>query len=255
VCSVDIDPTLITAARQRLTWLGYHPTLVACDGAEGLPEHGPFDRIIATCSLRTFPISWIHQLRPGGTALVHLEGPLGAGNLLAMHRDTVQPKVQGRFLPWWGCFMARRTRAGPSTGSPIPTRTTEAATIRDTTLDPAHVDGTQMFPFLAQLYLPSGMYRAICLTDAGVPVTYLASPDGSWCEVNRHPDSTGRHTVREAGPTRLWAAVETAWAQWTQLGAPAWHEFGLTATLTDQRIWHHDPHRGPQWTLPPDPLT
>jgi methyltransferase of ATP-grasp peptide maturase system len=255
VCSVDIDPTLIIAAAQRLDQLGYHPTLVAGDGAEGLPEQAPFDRIIATCSLRAFPPEWIHQLRPGGIALVHLEGPLGAGNLLALHRDPAHPRVQGRFLPWWGCFMARRTSAGPITGLPRPTPTTEPATTRHTTLNPAQVDGTQMFPFLAQLHLPPGMYRAVYLTDADVPVTYLASPDGSWCEINRQPDSTGRHTVREAGPTPLWAAIETAWTQWTQLGAPAWYEFGLTATPTEHHIWHHDPHNGPHWTLPPDPLT
>ncbi|MGH3936055.1 MAG: methyltransferase domain-containing protein [Pseudonocardiaceae bacterium] len=255
VCSVDIDPTLIAAAGQGLHQLGYHPTLVAGDGAQGLPEHAPFDRILATCALRAFPTIWIHQLRPGGTALVHLEGPLGAGNLLALRRDPTQLMVQGRFLPWWGCFMARRTSAGPTTGSPRPVPTTDPVTIRDTTVDPAQIDGTQMFPFLAQLHLPPGMYRAIYLTDADIPVTYLASPDGSWCEINRQPDTTGRHTVREAGPTPLWAAIETAWTQWTQLAAPAWHEFGLTATPTEHRIWHRDPHNGPQWTLPPDPLT
>ncbi|MGH3972370.1 MAG: methyltransferase domain-containing protein, partial [Pseudonocardiaceae bacterium] len=96
VYSVDIDPTLITAAGQRLDQLGYHPTLVAGDGAQGLPEHAPVDRIIATCALRAVPTEWIHQLRPGGTALVHLEGPLGAGNLLALHRDPAHPRVQGR---------------------------------------------------------------------------------------------------------------------------------------------------------------
>ena len=149
VCSLDVDPTLITAARQRLGQLGYYPTLVARDGAAGLPEHAPFDRIIATCSLRAFPTEWIHQLRPGGTALVHLEGPLGAGNLLALRRDTTLPMVQGAFLPWWGCFMARRTNVGPTTGSPRPTRTAQPATTRHTALNPAQVDGTQMFPFLA----------------------------------------------------------------------------------------------------------
>ena len=123
VCSVDIDAALIAAARERLDQLGYHPTLAARDGAGGLPEHAPFDRIIATCSLRGFPAEWIHQLRPGGMALVHLEGPLGAGNLLALHRDPSQPRVQGWFLPWWGCFMAHRTSAGPTTGLPRPART------------------------------------------------------------------------------------------------------------------------------------
>jgi hypothetical protein len=76
-------------------------------------------------------------------------------------------------------------------------RVKKQAATRDTTVNPAQVDGTQMFPFLAQLHPPPGMYRAIYLTEDDVPVTYLASPDGSWCEINRHPDSTGRHTVRE----------------------------------------------------------
>ncbi|HEU0086714.1 MAG TPA: methyltransferase domain-containing protein, partial [Pseudonocardiaceae bacterium] len=102
VCSIDIDPALITDARARLAKLGYHPTLVAADGADGLAGRAPFDRIIATCSVRAIPHAWIHQLAPGGLLLVHLEGPLGAGNLLALHRGST-PVVQGRFLPWWGC--------------------------------------------------------------------------------------------------------------------------------------------------------
>jgi methyltransferase of ATP-grasp peptide maturase system len=253
VYSLDIDPALVAAARYKLSQLGYHPTVVTGDGAEGLPEHAPFDRIIATCSLRAFPVPWIHQLRPGGMALVHLEGPLGAGNLLALRRDNTQPRVQGQFLPWWGCFMTRRTSAGPTTGSPRPVPTTEPPTTRHTTLNPTHVDGNQMFPLLAQLYLPPGIYRAIYLTDNDTPVTYLASPDGSWCEITRQPDNTGHHHLREAGPTPLWAAIETAWTHWTQLGAPAWHEFGLTATPTENRIWHQRPDSDQQWTLPPDP--
>jgi methyltransferase of ATP-grasp peptide maturase system len=255
VHSLDIDPALVAAARERLARLGYHPSVVTGDGAEGLPEHAPFDRIIATCSLRAFPTPWIHQLRPGGMALVHLEGPLGAGNLLALRRESTQPRVQGRFLPWWGCFMARRTSARPTTGSPRPVPTTEPPTTRHTTLNPVQIDGNQMFPFLAQLHLPPGMYRAIYLTDNDTPVTYLASPDGSWCEITRQPDNTAHHQVREAGPTHLWAAIETAWTQWTQLGAPAWHEFGLTATPTEHRIWHQNPDSHHHWTLPPDPTS
>jgi len=230
------------------SWLElvYSPTTLITDVA----EYAPFDKIIATCSLRAFPAPWIAQLRPGGTALVHLEGPLGAGNLLALHRDADRPRVQGRFLPWWGCFMARRTRPGSTTGSPRPVRTSAPPSTRSTTLNPAQVDGTQMFPFLAQLYLPPGMYRAIQLTDDGTPVTYLACPDGSWCEIARIPDATGHYTVREAGPRPHWASIETAWSQWTQLGAPPWREFGLTATPTSHHIWHHDPDTGPHWALP-----
>jgi SAM-dependent methyltransferase len=44
VVSIDIDPTLVAAARSRLADLGYHPTLVAGDGTTGAVQHGPYDR-------------------------------------------------------------------------------------------------------------------------------------------------------------------------------------------------------------------
>jgi methyltransferase of ATP-grasp peptide maturase system len=249
VCSIDIDPQLVSDARERLSRLGYHPTLVTADGAHGLAEHAPFDRIIATCALSAVPAAWIEQLRPGGLALVHIEGPLGAGNLLALRRGAAAV-LEGRFLPWWGCFMRRRATAGPTVGSPRPVRTSEPPVSRHTTLDPAELDGGKHFPFLAQLYLPPGMFRSIYLDDDQGAMTELRAPDGSWCAIKREPDTTGRRTVREAGPTPLWASVEAAWQQWQGLDAPAWHEFGLTATPTKHHIWLRDSHDGPQWPLP-----
>jgi hypothetical protein len=77
---------------KRLFRLGYTPMLAAADG---LPGHAPFDRIIATCALFAVPAAWIDQLRPDGLALVHIEGPLGAGNLLALRRSDNQ-EMQGR---------------------------------------------------------------------------------------------------------------------------------------------------------------
>ncbi|MGH4008640.1 MAG: methyltransferase domain-containing protein, partial [Pseudonocardiaceae bacterium] len=208
VYSVDIDPNLVSQAGRRLARLGYTPTLVAADGIDGLPAYAPFDRIIATCALFAVPPAWIDQLRPGGLALVHIEGPLGAGNLLALRRGD-HHVLQGRFLPWWGCFMRRRPTAGATVGSPRPTRTTQPPATRHTTVDPSELDGGRQFPFLAQLYLPPGMFRSIRLTDNQVAITELRALDGSWCEISREPDATGRYTVREAGPTPLWRNIET----------------------------------------------
>lgn len=235
-------------ARDRLALLGYAPTLAAVDGIEGLPEHAPFDRIIATCALFAVPAAWITQLRPDGLALVHIEGPLGAGNLLAL-RHVAPDTVQGRFLPWWGCFMRRRATAGPTVGTPRPARTGAAPTTRTTAVDPAQLDGGARFPFLAQLHLPPGVFRSIWRSDNGDTITELRAPDGSWSQVTREPDADDRYRAREAGPTPLWAKVETAWEQWTDLGAPEWHEFGLTATPTTHQIWLGDPD-GPAWPLP-----
>lgn len=65
-----------------------------------------------------------------------------------------------------------------------------------------------------------------------------------------HRAEASHYTVREAGPTTLWSNIETAWNRWRDLSAPAWHEFGLTATPAKHHIWHLDPHDGPRWRLP-----
>jgi methyltransferase of ATP-grasp peptide maturase system len=249
VVSIDIDPDLISDARRRLNQLGYTPTLVAGDGAAGHADRAPFDRIIATCALSAVPPAWIDQLRPGGLALVHIEGPLGAGNLAALRRLPDRLALEGRFLPWWGCFMRRRTTAGPTLDGARPRRTTTPPTARTTRVDPTELDGGRGFPFLAQLYLPPGMYRAITLHDQ-TPVTELRAPDGSWCHITRQPDAAGRHDVREAGSTPLIECLEEAWQRWQSLDAPPWHEFGLTATATEHHVWHRDPRGGPRWELP-----
>src|SRR5262249_61868423 len=55
VFSVELRPDLTEAARQRLADTGYHPPLVTRDGGEGLAEHAPYDRIIATCAVPAVP--------------------------------------------------------------------------------------------------------------------------------------------------------------------------------------------------------
>lgn len=46
VTSIDVDPDLTIAARDRLRRCGYTPTVITADGADGYPEHAPYDRII-----------------------------------------------------------------------------------------------------------------------------------------------------------------------------------------------------------------
>ncbi|MGH3915387.1 MAG: methyltransferase domain-containing protein, partial [Pseudonocardiaceae bacterium] len=58
IFSVEVDTGLVNSARSRLAALGYHPTLAAVDGVAGLPEHAPYDRIMATCAVSRVPWSW-----------------------------------------------------------------------------------------------------------------------------------------------------------------------------------------------------
>jgi protein-L-isoaspartate O-methyltransferase len=103
VTSIDISPRCVTQARERLTRLGLTPTLAVTDGYLGHPARAPYDRIIATASLRRLPLAWLGQTRPGGTILTDLRGAF-AGNLALLTVDT-DTSAHGRFLPGTVHFM------------------------------------------------------------------------------------------------------------------------------------------------------
>lgn len=92
VTTVDLEPEITEAARSRLTAAGYHPVVVTGDGARGVPERAPFDRIIATCTLTSVPTAWLGQCRPGARIL----GPLATGLIALTVRDAGH--AEGRFL-------------------------------------------------------------------------------------------------------------------------------------------------------------
>lgn len=96
--TIELCPELVSAAGARLAKLGYQPVLRAADGAEGLAEHAPYDRIIVTCAVPAIPAAWISQLAPGGVLLTDLKGGLSTGNLVKLSRDG-GGTLSGRFLP------------------------------------------------------------------------------------------------------------------------------------------------------------
>lgn len=68
VSTIEIDATLAQQARAHLTAAGYTPTVITGNGAAGYPSGAPYDRIIATASVRPgeLPYPWVTQTRPGG---------------------------------------------------------------------------------------------------------------------------------------------------------------------------------------------
>ncbi|MEV2212685.1 methyltransferase domain-containing protein [Streptomyces sp. NPDC050997] len=83
VTTVDLEPEITEAARQHLAAAGYHPAVVTGDGARGVPERAPFDRIIATCALPSIPRAWLAQCSPGARILT----PLGTGLIALTVRE------------------------------------------------------------------------------------------------------------------------------------------------------------------------
>jgi protein-L-isoaspartate(D-aspartate) O-methyltransferase len=239
VFAVDIETELVELARERLARLGYHPTLVAADGAHGLPEHAPYDRIIVTCSVPTVPWAWVQQTREGGLILVDVKIGQQAGNLVLLQRrgDT----AEGRFDPTYGSFMGIR-RAGDAcrpARSPAAPQHRDAVQQRTTTLDLTRPWEQTAFWFFAHTALPLGTSFSLRGEGPHQPPrnTVLHAPDGSWCEVREDRESAGTRAVWETGPHKLWQIIEDTHAQWRQLGRPGWERFGLTVTPSRQSIW------------------
>ena len=117
VLSIDIDPELVELARARLAAGGYIPILAAVDGAGGYPDHAPYDRIIATCSVPAIPLAWLEQVVPSGIIMADVRGPLG-GTVVRLSA-TGDGTATGRFLPRYLSFMIMRP--GPDTFFPAGT--------------------------------------------------------------------------------------------------------------------------------------
>ncbi|GDY31857.1 ATP-grasp peptide maturase system methyltransferase [Gandjariella thermophila] len=241
VFSVDVEPELVELARQRLAVLGHHPTLVAGDGAAGLPEHAPFDRIIATCAVPRVPWTWVEQVPPGGVILTDLKPALGAGSLVRLTRID-SDRAEGHFDPTYAAFLDLRQQPGGNPAAGRVDRDHHHAEHRITAVDPRTPWTSLVVWFLASFGLGPGIsYGYAGCSPDGPRSTWIATPDGSWAEISLVADD-GQHQVTEGGPRRLWSIVEDAHRRWRDWGEPAWGRFGLTVTSDGSHtVWLDEP--------------
>ncbi|OLT28187.1 hypothetical protein BJF83_01610 [Nocardiopsis sp. CNR-923] len=243
VVSVEVDPQVGGRAARALHSAGHAPTLVIGDGLDGYPSGAPYDRLIATCSVRTVPRAWLDQVRPEGTILATLTGGLfgfGLARLTVSEHGT----AEGRFLPGTVSFMPARAHA-PQSIRHIPrwlTAVTEQEEGRPARFGPQVFDGW-VERFVAQCVAPTAQ-RLRMADSEGRTIDYLVDLGSE--SVAALVTVDGGFTVYEAGPNRLWGAVEKAVDQWQGLGSPGLTEFGvhadtsgLTVTLGNGALtWH-----------------
>lgn len=250
VVTVELDPTLAQDARRRLAGIGLHPTVHVGDGAVGLGEIKPFDRIIATASSDHIPPAWITQLATGGSIVADLRGSLSGS--IARLTATGSDVVEGHFLSLPGAFMPMRTRlTSPYRDGESWDRVTldqRNPQCGKTTRNPALLAENQHLRFLAQLHLAGRRLRGFL--GNGTEVAGHAS-DGSWCNVGLTPDD-GQFPVKQGGPQRLWDTVEASYSSWHRLGEPRIDSFGVTAydDAALQWVWFDHPDSAQRWPLP-----
>ena len=107
VTTVDLEPEITESARTHLAAAGYRPTVVTGDGTRGVPEHAPYDRIIATCALTSIPRAWPAQCNPGARILA----PLATGLIALTVRDATH--AEGTFLNTAAYFVPLRGTEPP----------------------------------------------------------------------------------------------------------------------------------------------
>jgi protein-L-isoaspartate(D-aspartate) O-methyltransferase len=116
VTSIDLDPDVASAARANLTRAGVDGVVVKTgDGWLGAPDHGPFDRIEATVSVRDLAPAWIKQLAPAGVlvAPLALQGNVHVSVAFARHGQG--RRLHSRSVEGCGFLPLRGPHAGPET--------------------------------------------------------------------------------------------------------------------------------------------
>ncbi|GGZ95117.1 methyltransferase, FxLD system [Streptomyces echinoruber] len=85
---MDVDQDLIDGAQKNLAQAGAtNVTAVLGDGAAGLPEHAPFDRIQFTVGAGDVPVRILDQLAPGGRLVLPMRIRGSISRSFAFERD------------------------------------------------------------------------------------------------------------------------------------------------------------------------
>lgn len=104
VTSIDIDPELVSTAIQHLAVASAESVLATeGDGFQGYPSQAPYDRVLATCAVRSLPRTWVAQLALGGLLVANLRLNLVSVFLLLKKIDTMT--LRGCFLDICASYM------------------------------------------------------------------------------------------------------------------------------------------------------
>ncbi|WP_338677288.1 methyltransferase domain-containing protein [Streptomyces sp. SCSIO 30461] len=235
VFTVDLDPAVSRAARERLCGMGLYTTMVIGDGRDGYLPTAPYDRILATYAVRAIPPAWIAQTRPGGVIVA----PYGTHYT---SRDAIVRLVvnggtaSGRFTRAVEFMKDRHDRGSWPQHTDYVTDWT-AADSSSADIGPMELDATQ---FIIGLTVPSCTHTIYEQPDGNHAAWFYSLNDRSWAAV-RWAAVGEPGEVYQAGPRQLWTEVEAAYRWWESQGQPAVDRFGLTITPGSATPWLDEP--------------
>ncbi|GAA3764624.1 methyltransferase domain-containing protein [Salinactinospora qingdaonensis] len=242
VTSIEIDPDLARQGAANLHALGYTPTLAVGDGTSGVPDHAPFDRVLATVAAKHVPGAWIAQTRPGGVIVTPWGSDFG-GHWLLRLTATGDGLAHGRIIGSAAFIWLRGQRSYRGTWSdhidfsadldPGTTSLDPRALLAEPGSGQALVLGTLVPKLYRVVAVPKG--------DTEEFTVWVYDAEGSWAAVDYVPGA-GKYAVGRYGPRDLWSEVERAYQAWWRAGGPPRNRLGLTVTVDgQQRLWCDDP--------------
>lgn len=240
VVSIEVDDRVAAQAGKNLRTTAFSPTLIVGDGSHGWPDGAPFDRVHATCAVKTVPYSWVAQTRPGGVIVVPWAPFYGSGQLARLVVDG-DGRAVGRF-PGSASYMMLRSQRTTARWAPHHTDEAQTTTTR---LDPRTLaDGSYaadlaigaLVPGVARIQVPaddgSGGF-SLLLVEAG-------QDDGAWAATDYVPGEA-EYRVVWYGHRNLWTEVEEAYLWWVTEGQPGRERYGMTVTPKGQHLWLDEP--------------
>ncbi|GAA2411774.1 methyltransferase domain-containing protein [Streptomyces glaucosporus] len=211
VVTVEVDGAVADAARRALDAFGLPVRVVHGDGSRGFPDGAPYDRVIATCGLRSVPYAWVEQCRPGGRIVVPWGTHYGNGDAVArlvVSRDG--RSASGNFTGPVEFMKLRAQRLPPVAHSAYVTGSAADADESSTSLPEEEFTGERfgVRHFALGLRVPGCLCVAAEKRDGARPVWWYGLTDRSWACVLFRDGGTAR--VWQSGPRRLWDEVAAA---------------------------------------------
>lgn len=242
VVTVEVDGSVADAARAALEHCGTPVRVVHGDGFKGFPEAAPYDRIIATCGLRSIPLAWVEQSRPGGIIVApwgtHYSNADAVVRLVVADDGTC---ASGAFTGPVEFMKLRAQRRPHVPHSDYVTGNVNDGDESSTTITEDQFVGGRFSPlgFALGARVPNCFSVVADKRDGARPVWFYGLTDRSWaCVMFRDQDAA---RVWQSGPRRLWDEAYAAYRWWESNGRPGFDRFGLTVDRDGEHLWLDSP--------------
>jgi protein-L-isoaspartate O-methyltransferase len=238
VTTIEVDPDIAEQARRTLQITGHPATVITGEGADGYPGHAPYDRVIATASMRTIPRAWLEQSRPDGKIVVPFVAGFKECQAFICLQVSEDGTARGRFRGGAAFMRLRSQRDEPFV------RWNKDTHLREST--------TRLFPgepfeefdagFVLGLLCPG--WRTVRRVTKGVTfieVSDSASTSGASLAADDPKADDEDFEIIQYGPRNLWDEFTAAYQWWLDAGRPDHTRFGLTVTKSGQNVWLDSP--------------